>query len=162
MVIAVIGVLAAIVLLAINPAQQFAQARDSSRRQTVSALGRAVAAYATTHGNYPNDDGADAGTWMQKLIDAGEIKQPPEEVEYSDQTLTVCSKDPINGWCYEERDFNNVAIVFVRMEWEGEQDKCATDQYAWYLWDSKDNKSGVVCYPNTQQPRGQGHNFVSD
>jgi prepilin-type N-terminal cleavage/methylation domain-containing protein len=53
-VIGIIAVLAAIVIVAINPARQFAQARDSQRQSNVSAILNAVGQYIADHkGNLP-------------------------------------------------------------------------------------------------------------
>ena len=44
-VIGIIAVLAAIVIIAINPARQFAQARDAKRTSDVSAISNAIGQY---------------------------------------------------------------------------------------------------------------------
>lgn len=48
----IFAVLAAVILVAINPLQQLGKARDAIRKQDVSALTRAIQAYHTE--NYPN------------------------------------------------------------------------------------------------------------
>ena len=53
-VIGIIGILAAIVLVAVNPGRQFAQARDTQRRSDLYALTNAIYQYAAEHdGNLP-------------------------------------------------------------------------------------------------------------
>ena len=60
-VIGIIGILAAIVLVAVNPGRQFAQARDTQRRSDLYALTNAIYQYAAEHnGNLPDTDGDDA------------------------------------------------------------------------------------------------------
>ena len=44
-VIAILGVLAVVVLVAINPVQQLARTRDAGRKSSVAQIGHAVAAY---------------------------------------------------------------------------------------------------------------------
>jgi len=51
LVIGIIAILAGIVILAINPSKQLADARDAQRRSDVSALANAVYQYAIDSGN---------------------------------------------------------------------------------------------------------------
>ena len=48
-VMAILGVLAVVVLLAINPAEQLARTRDTGRVSAVTQMGHAVQAYDTSH-----------------------------------------------------------------------------------------------------------------
>lgn len=53
-VIGIIGILAAVVLVAVNPARQFANARDTQRRADLYGLTNAIYQYATeNNGNIP-------------------------------------------------------------------------------------------------------------
>jgi len=59
-VIGIIGILAAIVLVAVNPGRQFAQARDTQRRSDLYAITNSVYQFAAEHnGNLPDNDGDD-------------------------------------------------------------------------------------------------------
>lgn len=54
-VIGIIGILAAVVLVAVNPARQFANARDTQRRADLYGLTNAIYQYATeNNGNIPS------------------------------------------------------------------------------------------------------------
>ena len=53
LVIAAIGILAAIVLIAINPNRQLAQARNAQRRSDVSTIYKAIEQYLIETGSYP-------------------------------------------------------------------------------------------------------------
>lgn len=56
-VIGIIGILAAIVLVAVNPGRQFAQARDTQRRSDLLQITNAIYEYAAEHeGNLPDLD----------------------------------------------------------------------------------------------------------
>ena len=56
-VIGIIGILAAIVLVAVNPGRQFAQARDSQRRADLLGITNSIYQYAAEHnGNLPDTD----------------------------------------------------------------------------------------------------------
>ena len=53
-VIGIIGILAAVVLVAVNPARQFASARDTQRRSDLYGITNAIYQYATeNNGNLP-------------------------------------------------------------------------------------------------------------
>ncbi|NMC36618.1 type II secretion system protein [Candidatus Beckwithbacteria bacterium] len=57
-VIGVIAILAAVVLVAVNPGRQFAQARDTQRRSDLYSITNAIYQYAAEHeGNLPDTDG---------------------------------------------------------------------------------------------------------
>jgi prepilin-type N-terminal cleavage/methylation domain-containing protein len=54
LVIAAIGILAAIVLVAINPNRQIAQVRDANRRSDINTIYKALEQYLIDTGSYPN------------------------------------------------------------------------------------------------------------
>ena len=69
-VIAILGVLAAGVLVAIDPVDKINSANDAKVQNDVSGAGRASEAYVTTHnGFYP--------ATLQNLVDAGQLKRLP-------------------------------------------------------------------------------------
>lgn len=55
-VIAVLGVLATVVIIIINPLQQFAKARDAGRISDITQIANALQAYYTINGKYPDND----------------------------------------------------------------------------------------------------------
>jgi len=56
-VIGILGILMAVVIVAVNPSRQFASARDTQRKADLSALTSAVYQYAIAHnGNLPQVD----------------------------------------------------------------------------------------------------------
>jgi prepilin-type N-terminal cleavage/methylation domain-containing protein len=60
-VIGIIGILAAIVVIAVNPGRQFAQARDTQRRSDLLGITNAVYQFAAEHdGNLPTTDDTSA------------------------------------------------------------------------------------------------------
>jgi len=63
-VIGIIAILAAIVIIAVNPARQFAQSRDAQRESNVQSILNAIhQSSADNNGNLPNDnDGAAIAT----------------------------------------------------------------------------------------------------
>lgn len=157
-VIAVIGVLAAIVLLAIDPVQQFARARDANRKQVVSTMGRALRAYATFHNSeYPPATGG--GGWSVTIANSSEIKTFPESIPYNVSGLTPCTRNVVNGWCYG-RTPNTKSFFYAKMESDAEHEKCASGEYAYYLWGSTENRTGTVCWTIGSDPTLNGYAFI--
>src|SRR3989344_1619231 len=92
-VIAILGVLAVVVLVAINPVQQLARTRDAGRISTVAQLGHAAEAFYTSHnGTYPAD--------FAELVTTGEINQVPGQVVNTLSSYCSGATDTQNGWCY--------------------------------------------------------------
>jgi prepilin-type N-terminal cleavage/methylation domain-containing protein len=74
-VIAVIGVLASIVLLAVNPAEQLARGRDANRISAIEGLGKATSNYVTSNsGTIPVIAGTvTPGTWQNTLTTSKDL-----------------------------------------------------------------------------------------
>jgi prepilin-type N-terminal cleavage/methylation domain-containing protein len=71
-VIAILGVLAASVLVAIDPVDKINAANDSKVQNDISSMGRSTEAYAASHeGNYPPSTTA--------LTNSGELKRVPSQ-----------------------------------------------------------------------------------
>lgn len=161
-VMAVLGVLATIVLVALNPLEQFAKGRDAQRKTTLGQLARALQAYATSTSLYPAVGAASptptagptptgvlptsapplAGTWIDTLVSAGEVKSPPAAVTYS--TGSGCGTNVQSGYCYLPNAAKTEALVFVKLESKAETSKCTAGS-PYFLYSSVDNKTGVVC-----------------
>lgn len=148
-VIAVLGVLAAVVLVAINPVEQLARGRDAGRKNTVGQLNSAAQAYYTVRQGYPTA----SATWITDLVNAGEIRSVPAAVPYS--LLGACTTNAQNSFCYADDGATppQDSIIFVRMESSSENDKCpAATPDAFFLWSSGDGRTGVVCMATGTQP----------
>jgi prepilin-type N-terminal cleavage/methylation domain-containing protein len=135
-VIAILGVLAVVVLVAINPVQQLARTRDSGRISSVAQIGHAIEAYMASHnGTYP--------TTLTELSTSGELNAVPSEVG---NTLgaTLCSGgDGVeNGWCY---DFDVADFaVWTHLESETNKSFCGgAAAYVAYLSDG--GKTCIGC-----------------
>lgn len=155
-VIAILGVLAAGVLVAINPAEQLAKTRDASRKTTAGQLSRAVQAYYISHQKYP--EGLHYGTpteprWITQLVNAGEIKSVPTNPNYSLANTGVCGRNVEGGYCYSSRD-RTEAVVFVRMESSSERKRCGFEAgvSTFFLWQSVSNNgnAGYFCATNDE------------
>src|SRR3990172_2573562 len=100
-VIAILGVLAVVVLVAINPVQQLARTRDAGRKSSITQMGHAMEAYATTHnGRYTPETTA----WADALVTAGELSVVPSPITYSvgtTGTFTCTFEQGTRDWCYD-------------------------------------------------------------
>ena len=110
-VIAILGILAAAVLVAVNPAKRQKQARDSARKSDIGQIATAVQAYFTTpgQGQYPAS--------LTTLTGSGDLKQIPtgptgETYTYtiransSEAAIYAAVEDPTTGsgtyeWCWQ-------------------------------------------------------------
>ncbi len=167
-VITVLGVLATIVLLAVNPGAQLARARDTSRIAAVTQLGRALLAYYTVAGGslagVPNGASgiATGSDWMGPIIKSNDLKVRPAnpgwgtapaaasncDVGYKE---TSVSPGPANGnaggYCYQVNltTSANDAIVYVRLESNLYNNKCPSGQIAFGVFSTADARFGVTC-----------------
>lgn len=143
-VIAILGTLAVVVLLALNPVQQLARTRDAGRQSSVTQLGHAIEAYATSHnGVYPTA----AAAWAQNLVDAGEISLIPAQIDYT-AGGAACGQNAANStWCYNYVAASG-AVVFTRMESNANISRCSAGQAAWFVYSTAAGRGGGVCTAN--------------
>lgn len=149
-VIAILGTLAVVVLLALNPVQQLARTRDAGRVSAVTQLGHAIEANATTsNGQYL----AVSGTWITSLQQAGEIASLPAAIAYSapgtgtHPTASACTVNVQNGICYVAYGApRSRAIVYMRLESGAQNNRCpGATQAAWAVYSSANSSGGVLC-----------------
>lgn len=148
-VIAILGTLAVVVLIALNPVQQLARTRDSGRSSTVTQLGRAMEAYGTTrNGVYP----AASGTWVAtNLVAAGEISIVPPAINYSagGAACTTGGGAAVeNGFCYKVggTPANTQFVVYASAEALSNTSLCTTTgQTAFFTYSSAAGRGGIVC-----------------
>jgi len=99
-VIVVIGILAAIVIVAYNGIQS--RARDSQRAQDISTLNKALEIYRTTNSVYPTaTPGVSEGGWESTYTD------PSNFMEYLD--ISKKPTDPTNNSTYRYRYYKYAA-----------------------------------------------------
>lgn len=140
---AILGVLAVVVLVAINPAEQLARARDSGRISAVAQLGHAVQAYFTAQ----NAVFPAAATWNTDLVDTGELTTFPGAIDYAAAfTPGACTGNAVSNFCYG-LDVANGGLVYTRLESGQHTTKCGAtgngDTYA--VFSSADGRGGIVC-----------------
>lgn len=149
-VIGILGILAAAILVALNPLEQFARGRDAGRITSVDQLGHSVQSYYTSQNSvYP----AQGATWETTLQTAGEIKSLPSNPTAGGYTVGCYTANVAqNGICYRT---NNVdGIVYMRAEASGNFVKaaCTAGQLAWVVWSSAEGKSGLTCTAANTDP----------
>lgn len=147
-VIAVLGVLAAGVLVAINPLEQLARGRDVSKKTAITELGRALNTYMTTQNALPDgDDG-----FATVLQNAGEIRVVPSNPAQngcSVGTATTLAGDQ-GGYCYL-KDANNNYVVYAEAESNSEElvagggNNCPTGQTPYIIYSSSEGRTGLKC-----------------
>lgn len=161
-VIAILGVLAVVVLLALNPVQQLARTRDSGRISGVTQLGHAAEAYATSNnGAYvaeaPGANCAPGNNWIQCLVNAGEIATIPAQVTNT-LTLPVCTSNVVNAtWCYDATTAagGTPIVIYSKLEAQANNNRCGlpvaqggcniANGSAWAFYSTNMSRGGIAC-----------------
>jgi prepilin-type N-terminal cleavage/methylation domain-containing protein len=158
-VIAILGVLAVVVLLALNPVQQLARTRDSGRISAVTQLGHALEAYATSNnGNYVTEN----LTWITTLVNAGEIATVPAAITYSIPNTGNCGTNQQNGICYNAQTAAGGApiVVYARLEGAANNSRCPANQQAHAVYSTADGRGGIVCRAAGNEPAPGNQTFL--
>jgi len=135
-VIAILGVLAVVVLVAINPVQQLARTRDAGRMSTVAQLGHAAESYYTSHnGVYPPD--------FATLVTSGEINNIPSQVTNTLTSMCSGATDTANGWCYDMAASSFAIFSALEADTNLTIGTCTGTAHAAYL--SLAGKGCIVC-----------------
>lgn len=137
-VIAILGVLAVVVLVAINPVQQLARTRDSGRMSTITQLGHSIEAYMASHnGSYPDD--------LNELVTSGDLNSVPAEVNQTLDDTTACTgdEDTENGWCYDSDEDSFAVWTHLESDTNINFGNCTGGAYFSYL--SNGGKACITC-----------------
>jgi prepilin-type N-terminal cleavage/methylation domain-containing protein len=144
-VIAILGILATVIVISINPLQNMAKTRDSGRLSAVAQLGHSLEAVSTANnGNFI----AESNTWITTLVTLGEINAVPAAITYSISGISACSNsNPQNGICYNASSAAGAApaIVYSRLEGAATIGRCAAGQWAYAVYSTEDGRAGIVC-----------------
>jgi prepilin-type N-terminal cleavage/methylation domain-containing protein len=152
-VMAILGVLAVVVLVAINPVQQLARTRDSGRKSTVTQVGHALEAHFTArNGEYldgTNCIAANGGpllaSWMGCLQVAGEMSSVPSTINNSVGTNGTCTGTIVqNAICYAVNATSTGAVIYTVLESATEESKCP-GQVPNFIWSTSDGRGGTLC-----------------
>lgn len=178
-VMAILGVLAVVVLVAINPVQQLARTRDAGRKSAVAQVGRALAAYYTSHGgNYLVVSNCGSGAvlrddWMNCLKEGGELSNPVADIAYNSSLVTMpCTSQTISGvrhacqngvWYAPSVNIHGEpSIVYARLESASEASKCTnpSNPVPWFVWSTQQGRGGLFCSTATARPAPGIINFT--
>jgi prepilin-type N-terminal cleavage/methylation domain-containing protein len=154
-VMAILGVLAVVVLVAINPVQQLARTRDTGRKSSVTQLGHALQAYFTARSLYP---AANTG-WISTLSTSGELSTIPSQINYSVGTAALCTTAAMSGWCYANQANTTNAIIFAQLESQVEQSKC-NGTNTWFVFSAEQGRAGIVCQTGVPAATGVPFTFT--
>lgn len=159
-VMAILGVMAVIVLVAINPTEQISKAQDTGRISSVNQLGHQIQAYYTSmEGLYPDPD-----TWDQDLVNTNSLGSFPPGAEYIiSNGVTNCSVNPrpsvYPNYCYSFDNLNSTygAIVFSKLESLGQRSKCTVvGEFPYFVYSTVDGRGGVICASSDPSPWSPG------
>lgn len=142
-VMAILGVLAVVVLVAINPVQQLARTRDAGRKSGVAQLGRSLEAYYTARGGTYVPESA---TWISTLVTAGEISTVPSAINPGVTGYTACLVNAHSNWCYDANSATGgePAVVFTVLESQSEISKCSSGT-PYFVWSTAAGRGGLIC-----------------
>jgi prepilin-type N-terminal cleavage/methylation domain-containing protein len=151
-VIAVIGVLAAVILVAIDPFEQLSRGRDAGRKTTIAQLGRALQAYYTNSQAYPVTAGWTNSDATNVLVLSGDIRRVPVVSGWPAALGTLaCStgtfSTSIPNVCYKVDSTSNQAIVYTKMESRAERNKVGcvgTFAQIFFVYSTIDGRGGTV------------------
>ena len=143
-VIAVLGILAVVILVVMNPGERQAQARDTGRISAVAQIGRSIQAYYTVKSGYP-----ETGTWAIDIVGSGDVSSFPSGIGYSYNGSQNCQTfvQPLTNptFCYDEDEANgNGALVFSVAESTTYRSKCITPEEAYFVFSTEDSQ-GTIC-----------------
>ena len=147
-VIAVLGTLAVVVLIALNPVQQLARTRDAGRSSSVQQLGRSMEARGTVLGGiYPLLAACPVDTWITDcLVAAGEIQTVPGNLpaSYSAGGVTNSCADA-QGFCYSVDLTGNEFTIYTSAEAQSNTAQCAAVDQTWFVYASAAGRGGLYC-----------------
>jgi prepilin-type N-terminal cleavage/methylation domain-containing protein len=149
-VIAVLGVLAAVVLVAIDPLEQLARGRDAGRKSSIAQLGHALQAYFTAHNSAYPAVATGSTTWItDTMVASGEIKTAPTNPS---TFATTCASGAFgqNGFCYSTGTGGVTggveAVVYTSLESKSDRSKCgAGNPTVFYTYATVVGRAGIIC-----------------
>lgn len=136
LVMAVLGIIAGITLVAVNPLEQLAKTSDVKTKQSVNQLGGLLTAFYAQKQAFPVAD----SNWMDDLIanaDLGERPDPPSKA-----CSPAASSD--NQFCLQHS--GGAAVVYARLASNTEDKKCAiSSDVPYFAYFTARGSSCIVC-----------------
>lgn len=145
-VIAVIGVLAAVTIGAINPIEYFNRGRDSQRQQQVNNFAKALATYYINNRSvYPPAD----ANWVTALVNDKAITAAPDTIG---GVTTPCVGNIIaSNYCYNTANSNADAVVYTALQSKSVAStlNCSASTTPMISWHSTTEKITTECGSKT-------------
>jgi len=144
-VMAILGVLAVVVLVAINPAEQMRRARDTGRISGTQQIGRAIQAYFTANGVLPGSSAAPATNDVNAdLTASAELSTVPQAITATGDVATPCTGGQAisTTWCYKFSGLD--FIVYAALSSTQRINQCGTAA-AFTAFSSVASRGGLVC-----------------
>ncbi|HUQ85707.1 MAG TPA: type II secretion system protein [Candidatus Limnocylindrales bacterium] len=129
-VIAIVGIMATGIIATLNPAAQFAKARDSARKAGIRQITNALDAYRLTYGAYPTPGWIYSNDPVWKTFLGSELRSVPV-----DPTQSGCSPgypwvDSYNCWWYMYYSPDGTTYILVaHLENRNDPERCELKQY---------------------------------
>lgn len=142
-VIAILGTLAVVVLIALNPVQQLARTRDAGRDSTVQQMAHAMEARGTILGGvYPV---CAAATWITDcMVTPGELNVVPTNPLYSTGIANSCAQQ--SGYCYTRSALGDDFVIYTTAEALSNRSQCpAGTPQAFFVYSSAVGRGGLWC-----------------
>ena len=159
-VIAILGVLAAGILVAIDPIEQLARGRDAGRKSVTTETGRAFQAYYTANAVYPTVAQWTNAAATNVMMMSGEIKVIPTQTATT--PATACTGGSlVNNFCYKVNLAGPDIIFYTHVDSKLEKNKGTCANVAantWYVYSSFDGRAGIVCQA-AEPTAGQAYTF---
>lgn len=135
-VVAVIAILAAITVVAINPAKKLAQSRDAARKSSMQQIVTALSTYYTQNASYT--------ATTAELVSTGELKNLPKGPTGSDFSYAVTPST-----CTTAAKTCTAAVIYD--DYEQPNTVCGTGSARWG-WTSSTGVIGKICTAGTPTP----------
>jgi prepilin-type N-terminal cleavage/methylation domain-containing protein len=158
-VMAVIGVLASIVIVAVNPAEQLAKGRDASRISAITQIGNALGQYRAGNNGSSPPQGI---SWMEAF--GTDLSGKPVNPSYvSGIGCNDVSTVGENNYCYKTSSAET--IIYAQLEAKTANSKCISfpNTQAYYVFSSANARSCTVCSaPNIDPSAAAAVSCVAD
>ncbi|OGU57827.1 MAG: hypothetical protein A2V66_10915 [Ignavibacteria bacterium RBG_13_36_8] len=156
-VMVIIGLLATVVFVAINPSELMKRSRDTGRISAIVQLSRSLQFFYSA-----NDDFPDESDWNTQLLNVESMSTFPPQLN-SDETTNCTDGSNINQYCYQVESiniYNDQSVVYVQLYSAREIQKCiyATDSIPYFVYTTFSQRRGIVC---GQPSAGEDLTFVN-
>lgn len=143
-VMAILGILMTITLVALNPLEQLAKARDIGKITAINALSKGILTYESRVSSAPTP----SATWISDLKAGGDLAGNVVFPSGPLSPSSVCTTNNENGYCFSSGSGN--LIIYTRVESIGNLQKACGNapgplDVAWSVWSSADSRQGLFC-----------------